>query len=71
MSFSIEDELALLESNMTKVTFQEAEPNFTAEEELPEIYKVETIIEKIKLENKFLIKILPKEAANAAEAANL
>ena len=62
MSFSIEDEIALLEANMASVTLQEADPSIPAEPELPEIHKIETIIQTYKTENKILIKILPKPA---------
>lgn len=70
MEMSFEDEMALLEANMAAVTLREDDPSIPAEEELPEIYKIETIIQKYKTENKILIKILPKEAPNPAEAAN-
>jgi hypothetical protein len=68
MSFSIEDEIALLEANMAAVTIQDQDPSYVAEEELPEIYKIETIIQTYKTENKIIIKIMPKEASNAANA---
>jgi len=68
MSYSIEDEIALLEANMASVTLQQADPSIPAEPELPdtEIHKIETIIRKYKTENKIIIKIAPKEAAKVA-----
>ncbi len=68
MELSIEDEIALLEANMAAVTIQDQDPSYVAEEELPEIYKIETIIQTYKTENKIIIKIMPKEASKAANA---
>jgi hypothetical protein len=68
-NISISDEFDLLEANMAAVTLQEAEPNFVPEPELPEIDKIKPQIQINKLENKILIKIMPKESSKADNAA--